>query len=130
LGKPNPALGRGKKASCFHHTATLLLNGNVLVAADYNGGSLASAELYDSANYSAQIQRPINADGTSVFTVKLGVVPVKFTLTLGGTIDTIPRNLLEPSRRDSSDDKLLPRIGFGAGEASSSLSTPKEIVSS
>jgi len=74
----------------------LLLNGNVLVAAGYNGGFLASAELYDSANYSAQIQRPINADGTSVFTVKHGVVPVKFTLTLGGTIDIISKNLFAP----------------------------------
>jgi hypothetical protein len=31
--------------------------------------------------YRAQVQPPINADGTSVFTVKRGVVPVKFTLT-------------------------------------------------
>src|SRR5205814_5233816 len=30
--------------------------------------------------YSAQVQPPINADGTSVFTVRRGVVPVKFTL--------------------------------------------------
>ena len=30
--------------------------------------------------YSAQVQPPINADGSSVFTVKRGVVPVKFTL--------------------------------------------------
>ena len=34
--------------------------------------------------YVAQIQPPINADGTSVFTAKRGVVPVKFTLTLSG----------------------------------------------
>ncbi len=32
----------------------------------------------------AQIQQPINPDGSSVFSVKRGVVPVKFTLTLGG----------------------------------------------
>jgi hypothetical protein len=32
----------------------------------------------------AQIQQPINADGTSVFNVKRGVVPVKFTLTQNG----------------------------------------------
>ena len=32
----------------------------------------------------AQIQQPIDADGTSVFNVKRGVIPVKFTLTLNG----------------------------------------------
>jgi hypothetical protein len=34
--------------------------------------------------YSAQVQQPINADGTSVFNVRRGVVPVKFTLTVNG----------------------------------------------
>src|SRR5207248_1778904 len=38
-----------------------------------------------SSPYSAQVQQPINADGSSVFNVRRGVVPVKFTLTLGGT---------------------------------------------
>jgi hypothetical protein len=32
----------------------------------------------------AQVQQPINPDGSSVFSVKRGVVPVKFTLTQGG----------------------------------------------
>jgi hypothetical protein len=36
--------------------------------------------------YAAQIQQPINADGTSVFNVRRGVVPVKFTLTLNGVV--------------------------------------------
>jgi N-acetylneuraminic acid mutarotase len=36
-------------------------------------------------SYVAEVQPPINADGTSVFNVHRGVVPVKFTLTLGGT---------------------------------------------
>jgi hypothetical protein len=36
------------------------------------------------ATYAAQVQQPINADGTSVFNVRRGVVPVKFTLTLNG----------------------------------------------
>jgi len=35
-------------------------------------------------SYAAQSQQPINADGTTVFTVRRGVVPVKFTLTQGG----------------------------------------------
>jgi hypothetical protein len=34
--------------------------------------------------YSAQVQQPINVDGSSVFSVRRGVVPVKFTLTLDG----------------------------------------------
>ena len=34
--------------------------------------------------FSAQVQQPINADRTSVFSVKRGVVPVKFTLTQHG----------------------------------------------
>ena len=34
--------------------------------------------------YGAQVQQPINADGTSVFNAKRGVVPVAFTLTSGG----------------------------------------------
>jgi hypothetical protein len=34
--------------------------------------------------YVAQIQQPINSDGSSVFSVRRGVVPVKFTLTQGG----------------------------------------------
>jgi hypothetical protein len=69
------------------HTASLLPNGTVLVAGGWgNSGLLTSAELYaiTAPSYSAQIQQPINADGTSVFNVRRGVVPVKFTLTLGG----------------------------------------------
>src|SRR6185369_2671387 len=34
--------------------------------------------------YAARIQQPIDPDGTSVFNVKRGVIPVKFTLTLIG----------------------------------------------
>jgi sugar lactone lactonase YvrE len=34
--------------------------------------------------YSAQVQQPINPDGSSVFNVHRGVVPVKFTLTFNG----------------------------------------------
>jgi hypothetical protein len=36
------------------------------------------------SQYAASIQQPINADGTSVFNNRRGVVPVKFSLTLGG----------------------------------------------
>ena len=34
--------------------------------------------------FTAQVQQPINADGTSVFSVKRGIVPVKFTLIQNG----------------------------------------------
>jgi DNA-binding beta-propeller fold protein YncE len=36
------------------------------------------------SNYQALVQEPINTNGTSVFNVKRGVVPVKFTLTVNG----------------------------------------------
>jgi hypothetical protein len=36
------------------------------------------------SKYKGQVQQPINADGTSVFSVRRGVVPVKFTLTQDG----------------------------------------------
>jgi len=35
------------------------------------------------AAYAAQVRQPINADGSSVFNASKGVVPVRFTLTLG-----------------------------------------------
>jgi hypothetical protein len=35
--------------------------------------------------YSAQVQQPINADGSSIFTANRGVVPVKFNLTAANT---------------------------------------------
>jgi hypothetical protein len=50
-------------------------------------------------SYAAQIQQPINADGTSVFSVKRGVIPVKFTLTLNGTLTcTLPSATIAVSR--------------------------------
>jgi hypothetical protein len=36
-------------------------------------------------SYTAAIQPPINANGSSVFNAKRGVVPVKFTLAVNGT---------------------------------------------
>ena len=49
--------------------------------------------------YSAQVQPPINADGSSVFTVRRGVVPVKFTLTYNGAATcTLPPATLALTR--------------------------------
>ena len=46
-------------------------------------------------SYAGQVQPPINPDGTSTFNVKRGVVPVRFTLTLGGaaTCDLPPATI-------------------------------------
>src|SRR6185436_6038688 len=57
--------------------------------------SPASNTIYGSVNslspflvakqkFNAQVQQPINANGTSVFSVRRGVVPLKFTLTNNG----------------------------------------------
>jgi len=46
-------------------------------------------------SYAGQVQAPINPDGSSTFSVRRGVVPVKFTLTLGGvaTCDLPPATI-------------------------------------
>jgi hypothetical protein len=46
-------------------------------------------------NYAGQVQPPINADGTSNFNFRRGVVPVRFNLTLGGvaTCDLPPATI-------------------------------------
>ena len=45
--------------------------------------------------YAGQVQQPINGDGSSVFSVRRGVVPVKFTLTQGSaaTCDLPPATI-------------------------------------
>jgi hypothetical protein len=56
--------------------------------ANANGGDATDIGAFEvqgpPSQYAASIQQPINADGTSVFYGRRGVVPVKFTLTLGG----------------------------------------------
>src|SRR5205823_9287623 len=49
-----------------------------------NGGGTDAFVAKFAHVYSAQVQQPINPDGSSVFSVKRGVVPVKFTLTQDG----------------------------------------------
>lgn len=50
-------------------------------------------------DYSGLIQQPINADGSSTFNVRKGVVPVKFTLTLDGVSTcTLPPASIRVSR--------------------------------
>jgi hypothetical protein len=54
------------------------------------GGSSGAGIRFDDtwvwgSSFAAQVQPPINADGSSVFHSKRGVVPLKFTLTVGGS---------------------------------------------
>lgn len=62
---------------------------NVLYAAggSYGAGSNTALRnaLYAYTPVLAQAQQPINADGSSIFSAKRGVIPVKFAMTLGGT---------------------------------------------
>ena len=50
----------------------------------YGSVNSLSPFLIAMSRYSAQVQQPINADGSSVFRVKRRVVPVAFTLTFDG----------------------------------------------
>src|SRR5206468_11556998 len=75
--------------------------------------------------YGAQVQQPINADGSSVFSVRRGVVPVKFTLsqdrtatcalpaatialtrTAGGTIGAIDESVYTGSADTGSNFRI------------------------
>ncbi len=51
----------------------------------YGSVSSLSPFLVAKFRYAAQVQQPINANGTSVFNVRRGVIPVKFTLTDNGS---------------------------------------------
>lgn len=54
-------------------------------ASGLNGPVALAIQPQVQPTFAAHIQQPINADGTSVFNVKRGVVPVKFTLTQGSS---------------------------------------------
>jgi hypothetical protein len=69
--------------------------GDSVVAADFNGDGRMDLAVTDSATgkvsillqgspYKAFVESPIDADGTSVFSTKRGVLPVKITLTENG----------------------------------------------
>jgi len=54
-------------------------------AAGGDGTDIGAFEVQPATpSYAAQVQAPINSDGTSTFNYRRGVVPVKFTLTQGG----------------------------------------------
>jgi len=48
-------------------------------------GSFSNDTWVWGTTFAAQVQPPINADGSSIFNAKRGVVPVKFTLTVDGS---------------------------------------------
>ena len=57
----------------------------------------------------ANPQQPINAEGTSIFNVKKGVVPVKFRLTCGGnpTCDLPPATIAVTQTSDSVTSRVV-----------------------
>ena len=61
------------------------IDGRLYVTGGNNGPQYeTSLEIFTPHSYSAQVQPPINPDGSSVFNANRGVVPVKFTLTQDG----------------------------------------------
>jgi len=62
--------------------AAAVVNSTLYVIEVFSSQPLGTNEAF--TPFAAQIQPPINADGSSVFSVKRGVVPVKFTLTSDG----------------------------------------------
>ena len=76
-----------KTATAQHSNSNLYSDTDIYANADTDTDSPDApyADTYTNRRYSAQIQQPINANGTSIFSVRRGVVPVKFTLTQNGT---------------------------------------------
>jgi hypothetical protein len=65
----------------------------------YGSVSSLSPFVIAKLKFSAQVQQPINADGSSVFSVRHGVVPVKFTLTQDRTVTcTLPTATIAVTR--------------------------------
>ena len=77
----NPSPGGGGLITIQEYDSTTGAAINTSFISGLNGPVFAIAVV---ESYSAQVQQPINLDGSSVFSARRGVVPVKFTLTLGG----------------------------------------------
>jgi hypothetical protein len=73
--------------------------------------------------YGAQVQQPINPDGSSVFNVKRGVVPVKFTLTLGGvaTCDLPPATIAVTRTAGGTTGQIDESVYSGAADSGSNF---------
>ena len=74
-------------------------------------------------SYAAQIQQPINADGTSIFNVRRGVVPVKFTLTQGGvaTCDLPPATIVVTRTDGGAAGQIDESIYTGSADSGSNF---------
>ena len=107
IGEYNATTGATVNASLvsgLSHPFGIAVSGGNLFVTDYSNGSIGeydattgatiNASLVSGLNqpfgiavaepYTAQVQQPINPDGSSVFSVRRGVIPVKFTLTQDG----------------------------------------------
>jgi len=71
----------------------------------------------------AQIQQPINADRSSIFNVKRGVVPVKFTLTQNGqaTCDLPPATIAVYRTGTGGNDPVSEAVYSGPADNGSTF---------
>jgi len=74
-------------------------------------------------SYTAQIQQPINADGTSIFNVRRGVVPVKFILTQGGvaTCDLPPATIVVTRTAGGTTGQIDESVYTGSADTGSNF---------
>jgi sugar lactone lactonase YvrE len=74
-------------------------------------------------NRAAQIQQPINADGTSIFNLRRGVIPVKFTLTQGGvaTCDLPPATIVVTRTGGGTTGQIDESIYTGSADTGSNF---------
>jgi len=81
--------------------------------ANYSPNSTPSSVLI-SLPYTAQIQQPINSNGSSVFSVRRGVVPVKFTLSLNGVATcTLPPATIALTRTSGGTTGTIAESVYG-----------------
>ena len=73
--------------------------------------------------YAGQVQQPINADGSSVFSVRRGVVPVKFTLTQGGvaTCDLPPATIAVSRTAGGTTGQIDESVYSGSADTGSNF---------
>jgi len=71
----------------------------------------------------AQVQPPINADGTSIFNVRRGVVPVKFSLTCDGnsTCDLSPATIAVTRTAGGATGQVNESVYSGASDTGSNF---------